>query len=105
MLIIVTAALAITAWLAQRNKWVVLLVFIVAPLLLTLLWWPHSTEGTASSGWFCHRKAIFSLGRIPLPSSLAIYQKATTQLLVPHHPSGDLSYQHPGSSCSRFSGL
>ncbi|AIU31967.1 MULTISPECIES: DUF5692 family protein [Corynebacterium] len=61
MLIIVTAALAITAWLAQRNKWVVLLVFIVAPLLLTLLWWPHSTEGTASSGWFAIVKQYSAL--------------------------------------------
>ncbi|QJC21352.1 DUF5692 family protein [Arcanobacterium buesumense] len=52
MLIIVTAALAITAWLAQRNKWVVLAVFIVAPILLTIFWWPYSTAGTASAGWF-----------------------------------------------------
>lgn len=52
MLIIVTAALAVTAWLAQRNKWVVLAVFVVAPVLLTIFWWPHSTAGTASAGWF-----------------------------------------------------
>ncbi|MFC3848757.1 DUF5692 family protein [Corynebacterium hansenii] len=52
MLIIVTVALAATAWMAQRNKWVVLAVFIVAPILLTIFWWPHSTEGTNSAGWF-----------------------------------------------------
>ncbi|MFD2455802.1 DUF5692 family protein [Corynebacterium mendelii] len=52
MLIVVTAALALTAWLAQRNKWVVLAVFVVAPVLLTIFWWPHSTEGTNSAGWF-----------------------------------------------------
>ncbi|WP_255549364.1 DUF5692 family protein [Corynebacterium sp. TAE3-ERU12] len=52
MLLIVTAALATTAWLAQRNKWVVLVVFVIAPVLLTIFWWPHSTEGTNSAGWF-----------------------------------------------------
>ncbi|MCS4535364.1 DUF5692 family protein [Corynebacterium sp. HS2168-gen11] len=52
MLVLVTAALALTAWLAQRNKWVVLAVFIVMPVLLTIFWWPYSTEGTNSAGWF-----------------------------------------------------
>ncbi|WP_067780032.1 DUF5692 family protein [Actinomyces vulturis] len=52
MLIVVTVALTTVAWLAQRNKWVVLAVFIVIPLLLTVFWWPHSTEGTNSAGWF-----------------------------------------------------
>lgn len=52
MLIVVTAALAITAWLAQRNKWVVLAVFVIAPVLLTIFWWPYSTQGTGSAGWF-----------------------------------------------------
>ncbi|MGV9184573.1 DUF5692 family protein [Arcanobacterium canis] len=52
MLIVVTAALAVTAWLAQRNKWVVLAVFVIAPILLTIFWWPYSTQGTGSAGWF-----------------------------------------------------
>ncbi|AKK06685.1 hypothetical protein CMUST_11870 [Corynebacterium mustelae] len=52
MLAVVTFALAFTAWLAQRNKWVVLAVFVVAPILLTIFWWPHSTQGTSSAGWF-----------------------------------------------------
>lgn len=52
MLVIVTCALAGTAWLAQRNKWVIGAVFVVIPLLLTIFWWPHSTEGTNSAGWF-----------------------------------------------------
>ncbi|AKE40525.1 Uncharacterised protein [Corynebacterium kutscheri] len=61
MLIMVTAALATTAWLAQRSKWVVLLVFVISPLLLTLFWWPYSTEGTASSGWFAIVKQYSAL--------------------------------------------
>lgn len=52
MLAVVTVALAVVAWLAQRSKWVVLAVFVVIPVLLTLFWWPHSTEGTNSAGWF-----------------------------------------------------
>ncbi|SDU77643.1 hypothetical protein SAMN04489737_0105 [Arcanobacterium phocae] len=52
MLIVVTAALALTAWLAQRNKWVVLAVFVIAPVLLTIFWWPYSTQGTRAEGWF-----------------------------------------------------
>ncbi|WP_253281903.1 DUF5692 family protein, partial [Arcanobacterium phocae] len=52
MLIVVTSALALTAWLAQRNKWVVLAVFVIAPVLLTIFWWPYSTQGTRAEGWF-----------------------------------------------------
>ncbi|WP_187343220.1 DUF5692 family protein [Bowdeniella nasicola] len=52
MLILVTGALALTAWWAQRSKVAVMLVFVIAPVLLTIFWWPHSTEGTASAGWF-----------------------------------------------------
>ena len=52
MLLVVIAALAFTAWLAQRNMWVVLAVFVVIPVTLTIFWWPHSTQGTASAGWF-----------------------------------------------------
>ncbi len=52
MLLLVIAALALTAWLAQRNMWVVLAVFIVIPVALSIFWWPTSTAGTASAGWF-----------------------------------------------------
>ncbi len=52
MLILVTAVLAITAWFAQRSKWAVLLLFIIVPVGLTIFWWPYSTQGTASAGWF-----------------------------------------------------
>ena len=52
MLIVVIAALAFTAWLAQRNAWVIAAVFVVIPVLLTIFWWPYSTQGTASAGWF-----------------------------------------------------
>ena len=52
MLIVVTAALAFTAWMAQRSRVVVAIVFVIAPILLTIFWWPHSTEGTNSAGWF-----------------------------------------------------
>ena len=52
MLAVVVAALAFTAWLAQRNMWAVFAVFIVIPVALTIFWWPTSTAGTASAGWF-----------------------------------------------------
>ncbi|MDC4232984.1 DUF5692 family protein [Actinomyces sp. B33] len=52
MAVVVIAALAGTAWLAQRSMPVALTVFIVVPVLLTLFWWPYSTAGTASAGWF-----------------------------------------------------
>lgn len=52
MLLLVIAALALTAWLAQRNMWVVFAVFIVIPVALSIFWWPTSTAGTASAGWF-----------------------------------------------------
>ena len=52
MLLIVIAALAFAAWLAQRNMWVVLALFIVVPVSLSIFWWPHSTAGTNSAGWF-----------------------------------------------------
>lgn len=52
MLIGVIAALAVVAWLAQRSKWTVLAVFIVIPVGLSIFWWPTSTIGTASAGWF-----------------------------------------------------
>ena len=52
MLLLVIALLAGAAWLAQRNMWVVLALFVVIPIALTIFWWPHSTAGTASAGWF-----------------------------------------------------
>ena len=52
MLLLVVALLAGAAWLAQRNMWVVLALFVVVPIALTVFWWPHSTAGTASAGWF-----------------------------------------------------
>lgn len=52
MLVFVIAALAVTAWLAQRNKIVAIMVFIIIPVGLTIFWWPHSTAGTNSAGWF-----------------------------------------------------
>ncbi|MDY5585042.1 MAG: DUF5692 family protein [Arcanobacterium sp.] len=52
MLLVVIAALAITAWLAIRFKWVAIAVFIIIPISLTIFWWPYSTAGTSSAGWF-----------------------------------------------------
>ena len=39
MLVVVIAGLAFTAWLAQRNMWAILAVFIVIPVALTFFWW------------------------------------------------------------------
>ncbi len=52
MLLIATCALALTAWLIQRSKTAVVVFFIIAPILLTVFWWPYSTKGTNSAGWF-----------------------------------------------------
>lgn len=52
MLLVVIAGLAALAGLAIRFKWVALAVFIVIPVALTIFWWPHSTQGTSSAGWF-----------------------------------------------------
>ena len=52
MLLVVIALLAGAAWLAQRNMWVVIALFVAIPVALTIFWWPHSTAGTASAGWF-----------------------------------------------------
>ena len=51
-LVLVVVCLAVAAWLAQRYKWFVIAFFIVIPVLLSIFWWPHSTEGTSSAGWF-----------------------------------------------------
>lgn len=61
MLIVVVATLAFMAWLAQRNKWVTIAVFIVIPIALTIFWWPHSTQGTESAGWFAIVKQYSAL--------------------------------------------
>ncbi|MDP9801532.1 membrane protein implicated in regulation of membrane protease activity [Arcanobacterium wilhelmae] len=52
MLAVVIAALATAAWLAIRSKWMAIASFIVIPVLLTMFWWPWSTAGTSSAGWF-----------------------------------------------------
>lgn len=52
MLILVIAGLAGVAWLIQRYKLAVLVFFVILPLGLTIFWWPYSTVGTASAGWF-----------------------------------------------------
>ncbi|OKL48436.1 hypothetical protein BSR28_01670 [Boudabousia liubingyangii] len=51
-LILVTALLAAGAWIIQRSKLAVLIGFIIVPVLLTIFWWPYSTPGTNSAGWF-----------------------------------------------------
>ena len=82
MLLVVIAALAFTAWLAQRNMWVVLAVFVVIPVALTIFWWPHSTLGTASAGWF------------PVLGRASSIPEAATQPLVPADSAGDPFRQH-----------
>lgn len=52
MLIVVIAALAGAAWLTQRYKWAVLTLLVALPIALTIFWWPYSTVGTESAGWF-----------------------------------------------------
>lgn len=51
-LILVTAGLAFGAWLIQRYKWAVILLFFILPISLTIFWWPYSTIGTTTAGWF-----------------------------------------------------
>lgn len=50
MLAVVIAALAFLAWIAVRSKWAAIALFIVIPVLLTIFWWPYSTQGTQSAG-------------------------------------------------------
>ncbi|PID98407.1 MAG: hypothetical protein CSA83_01430, partial [Actinomycetales bacterium] len=52
MLLVVIFALAAAAWAVQRSKIAVIVMFIVLPVLLTIFWWPYSTQGTNSAGWF-----------------------------------------------------
>lgn len=61
MLLLVVAALAAAAWLAQRSKWFALTTFIALPLLLTIFWWPYSTAGTHAAGWFAIVKQYSAL--------------------------------------------
>ncbi|PID98011.1 MAG: hypothetical protein CSA83_01935 [Actinomycetales bacterium] len=51
-LIAVTAGLAFVAWLVVRYKWAVAVFFVILPITLTIFWWPYSTEGTTTAGWF-----------------------------------------------------
>lgn len=51
-LALVIVCLALAAWMAQRYKWFVLVFFVIVPIVLSIFWWPHSTEGTSSAGWF-----------------------------------------------------
>lgn len=52
MAVVVTIALMLTAWWLQRSKVAVIAILIVLPLALTCFWWPWSTQGTNSAGWF-----------------------------------------------------
>lgn len=52
MLGIITLLLAIAAWITQKSKTAVLLLLIIIPILLSIFWWPYSTAGTNSAGWF-----------------------------------------------------
>lgn len=61
MLLVVIAGLAGAAWIAQRSKWFALATFIVLPVLLTIFWWPYSTAGTHSAGWFAIVKQYSAL--------------------------------------------
>ena len=51
-LILVTAGLMLVAELVKRWRVFALLLFVALPVVLTIAWWPHSTAGTASAGWF-----------------------------------------------------
>ena len=61
MLAVVIAALAFLAWIAVRSKWAAIALFIVIPVLLTIFWWPYSTQGTQSAGWFAIVKQYSAL--------------------------------------------
>lgn len=52
MLVVVIAGLALAAVITQRSKIAVGLLLVVVPVLLSIFWWPHSTAGTESAGWF-----------------------------------------------------
>ncbi len=52
MVVLVTLGLAGAAWLTIRYKWAVWALLVILPVLLTIFWWPYSTAGTESAGWF-----------------------------------------------------
>ncbi|MCS4484148.1 DUF5692 family protein [Gleimia sp. 6138-11-ORH1] len=86
MLIVVIAALAFAAWLAQRSKWFALTTFIVIPVLLTIFWWPYSTAGTHSAGWFAIVKQYSALAGALSLVALQYFpklQKSKTYLALP----------------------
>lgn len=80
MLVVVIAGLAVAAWIVQRFKLAVVLIFIVAPIGLTIFWWPTSTIGTASAGWFPivkqYSALIGSLSLVALQYFPALRQKS-----------------------------
>ncbi|WP_216379964.1 DUF5692 family protein [Arcanobacterium phocae] len=51
-LILTTVALAVGAWLIIHYKWAIVLFFIILPITLGIFWWPYSTAGTTTAGWF-----------------------------------------------------
>lgn len=51
-LVLVVAGLIVLAEAAKRWRVVAGVLFLVIPVILTITWWPHSTAGTASAGWF-----------------------------------------------------
>lgn len=78
MLLAVTVSLAVVAWMAQRSKWVVAAVFVVLPVLLSIFWWPHSTAGTNSAGWFPLVKQYSALAGSLALVALQYFQKLRT---------------------------
>ncbi|OKL49923.1 DUF5692 family protein [Boudabousia marimammalium] len=52
MLLVVTFGLAFCAWLIQRSKAAIIVFLVVIPVALSIFWWPYSTPGTNSAGWF-----------------------------------------------------
>lgn len=61
MLFGVIVGLMLVAELAKRSRVVAVFAFALLPLALTIFWWPHSTKGTASAGWFPIVKAYSAL--------------------------------------------
>lgn len=86
MLVVVIAGLALAAVITQRSKIAVGLLLVVVPVLLSIFWWPHSTAGTESAGWFPIVKQYSALLGSPQPGGTAVRTETATQLLVPVHP-------------------
>lgn len=51
-LILVVAGLMFVAEIIKRWRIAALVLFVALPIVLTVFWWPTSTIGTASAGWF-----------------------------------------------------